>query len=74
MNQGMVKQNVFDRFELIFWNLAIHVLSALPNRRSARAKVLRAVRQPAAAAMALLFVLCGMTGLLAGYLFFVITH
>lgn len=74
MNQGMAKQNLFERFELLFWNLTIRVLSGSRSAHTAVSPLIRAAHGSEKAALSFLLALCGMAGLASGYLFFVITH
>lgn len=67
-----MNRNVFSRIELVFWNFTIQALSQPGITRSFTRKALRLLRDSEVSSLGILLGVCGVVGLVSGYLFYFI--
>ncbi len=68
-----MKENLFTRMELMFWNFAIQALCDFRVARSYWAKNGRIAASPEVAFPGILIGVAGVAGLVSGYLFYFLT-
>lgn len=69
----MNNNNIFVRFELLFWNIVIRTLSNSGLMRNFLRKVYDLTHNVETASIALLIVFTGLAGLVSGYMFYYVT-
>ncbi len=68
-----MKKDLFSRIELLFWDLAIRVLSNVRMARSSLARTEQVTYSTDSVFLWILMAIAGVTGLVSGYLFYFIT-
>jgi hypothetical protein len=69
----MNNNNLFMRFELLFWNVIIRSLSSSRILRTSVQKIYAVTHSLEAASIVLLIVFTGLAGLVSGYMFYYVT-
>lgn len=69
----MNNNNIFVRFELLFWNIVIRTLSNSGLMRNFLRKLYDLTHNIETASIALLIVFTGLAGLVSGYMFYYVT-
>ncbi len=69
-----MKKDLFSRFELLFWNFAIRILSSFRMMRSSLARADQLAYSTDSIQLWALVAVAGVTGLVSGYLFYFISN